>query len=408
MTARTPRPASRKRLTADRRISQLEAILAIASRINAGNTLEEVLDHIYEGFRRLIPYDRLGCALIEARSGRVQAIWARSRAERLELDRGYSATLAGSSLARIAATGRPRILNDLQKYAAMHPASEATRRVVADGVRSSLTCPLVANGKAIGFLFFSSNKAATYTAAHTDAYQEIAALVSLVVEKTRAREELVETQGRLVAANRVLARAAYFDPLTGAPGRRYFDMLFEREWKRAMRHAEPLAVITVDVDHFKPYNDLYGHPAGDECLRKVAQALLSGARRGTDLVARVGGEEFAALLPATRPTEALALAGRLRKRVASLEIPHGGSPVAPHVTVSLGVAATVPRRGDDAKQLLRWADAALYRAKEAGRDRAVLAESDGLAEPEPRAARPTARVPRSRSSRARGSTARRE
>ena len=401
MTARIPRPATRKRHTADeRRISQLEAILAIASRINAGNTLEEVLDHIYEGFRRLIPYDRLGCALIDARSGRVQAIWARSRAERHELDRGYSATLAGSSLARIAATGRPRILNDLQKYATKHPASDATRRVVADGVRSSLTCPLIANGKAIGFLFFSSNKAATYTAEHTDAYQEIAALVSLVVERSRAHEELVETQGRLVAANRVLARAAYFDPLTGAPGRRYFDLLFEREWKRAMRHAEPLAVITIDVDHFKPYNDLYGHPAGDECLRQVAKALLSGARRGTDLVARVGGEEFAALLPATRPTEALALAGRLRKRVASLRIPHEGSPVAPHVTVSLGVASTVPRRDDDAKQLLRWADAALYRAKEAGRDRAVLAEGEGLAEPP--AAGPRARAPRSRADRARG------
>jgi len=243
---RNRRPAPR-RDAAERRIAELETILTIATRINAGVDLDEILDHIYESFRRLIPYDRLGCALIDDRTGRVQATWARSPAERHELDRGYSATLAGSSLARIIATGRPRILNDLEKYARMHPASDATRRVIADGVRSSLTCPLIANGKGIGFLFFSSNKPSTYTTAHTDAYQEIASLVSLAVEKARARDELLEVQKRLVAANRVLARAAYFDALTGAPGRRYFELLFEREWKRATRHAEPIAVVMIDV-----------------------------------------------------------------------------------------------------------------------------------------------------------------
>jgi diguanylate cyclase (GGDEF)-like protein len=241
-----------------------------------------------------------------------------------------------------------------------------------------LTCPLIANGKAIGFLFFSSNKPGTYTDAHTDAYQEIAALVSLAVERSRAFEELLETKKRLVATNSALARAAYFDALTGIPSRRYFDLVFEREWKRATRHSEPLALIIADVDHFKLYNDLYGHPAGDECLRRVAQSLLGAAKRGTDLVARIGGEEFAALLPHTRPADALAFAERLREGVEGLAISNGRSPIEPYVTLSLGVACAVPGRELEANALLRVADAALYRAKEGGRNRAVLTELHAL------------------------------
>jgi len=355
-----------------RRVSELEAILAISVRINAGFTTEQVLNHVYEGFRHLLPYDRLGCAVIDARSGWVRSLWVRSGAKGLALTAGYSAPLAGSGLADIIATGRPRILNDLEEHLRRHPGSESTRRIVADGVRSSLTCPLIANAKPIGFLFFSSCRPATYTAAHTAAYQEIAALISLVLERSLAYDELRQTKKRLEAANGVLARAAFFDALTGAPGRRYFDLLLQREWARAARYGEPLSVIMLDVDHFKGYNDTYGHPAGDECLRRVAESLLGGAQRAADVVARIGGEEFAAVLPRTPPAEALAVAERLRQGVEALDIRHEASRVAPHVTVSLGVTGGVPQRDGNAREFLRFADAALYRAKQGGRNRAVI------------------------------------
>lgn len=359
-----------------RRNSELQAMLAVLARVNAGVTLDEVLNHLYESFQVLIPYDRMGCALIDAESGNVTSIWARSRAAELRMGPGHSAPLAGSSLAEIVASGRPRILNDLRQYLEDHPASGSTRLIVAEGIRSSLTCPLVAVGRAIGFLFFSSNEPGTYTGAHTAVYQEIASLVSLLVEKSRTHDELLETKERLVTANAALAHAAYFDALTGAPGRRYFDLLFEREWKLAARHGEILSVLVIDIDHFKQYNDTYGHPGGDRCLQQVAQSLLGGVKRGTDVVARIGGEEFAALLPRTAAPQAISVAEHLRRGVESLAIPHAGSPVAPHVTISVGVAGCVPPREDrdDPGALIRAADAALYRSKQAGRNRVSAAD----------------------------------
>lgn len=354
-------------------MAELEAILAIATRLNAGLTTEEVLDQIYDGFRALLPYDRLGCAVL-GEDGQVRSIWRRSTSERSALGTGYSAPLEGSSLADIVATGRPRTIDDLEQHLLARPRSEATRLIVSEGVRSSLTCPLIANGRPIGFLFFSSFERCTYTATHTAAYQEIAALVSLALEKSLAYDALRDAKERLEAANRQLTQAAYFDALTCVPSRRYFDLLFEREWSRAKRHGEPLSVIMIDVDYFKQYNDTYGHLAGDECLRRVSDALSQGVKRGTDVIARFGGEEFVAVLPATDRAEAFSVAERLRQAIEALRIAHEGSKVAAHVTVSQGVAGGVPREGDG-KDLLRTADTALYQAKAGGRNRTVIGGS---------------------------------
>jgi diguanylate cyclase (GGDEF)-like protein len=142
-----------------------------------------------------------------------------------------------------------------------------------------------------------------------------------------------------------------------------------------MRRSEPLSLIMMDIDYFKQYNDRYGHPAGDQCLKRIAASIRSGAKRGTDMVARIGGEEFVALLPGTCAPEALSIAERLRQGVRELDIEHQGSAIDPRVTISLGVAGCIPGRNDDRRTLLRAVDAALYRAKSAGRNRATLAES---------------------------------
>ncbi len=161
------------------------------------------------------------------------------------------------------------------------------------------------------------------------------------------------------------------DGLTGISNRRHFDRALEMEWQRALRASEYLALIMIDIDFFKSYNDNYGHAAGDDCLRRVARALNKFPKRSSDHVARYGGEEFAIILPDTDAHGAAITARRLKDSVESLDIEHAHSPVAPHVTISLGAAAMVPPRNDDAPDtiLIEAADEALYEAKAAGRNK---------------------------------------
>jgi len=166
-----------------------------------------------------------------------------------------------------------------------------------------------------------------------------------------------------------LERMARLDGLTGVANRRTFDDLMLREWKRLARAGVPLAVIMIDVDHFKQYNDTYGHGAGDICLQRVTKAAEGALQRPADIVARYGGEEFVALLPETALEGALAVAEGIRAAVVTLAIAHKGSKAAAHVTVSLGVAAMVPDADKPPSVLLEAADAQLYAAKADGRNR---------------------------------------
>jgi diguanylate cyclase (GGDEF)-like protein len=158
------------------------------------------------------------------------------------------------------------------------------------------------------------------------------------------------------------------DALTGIANRRQFDELLQQQWHQAQRSSAPLALAVLDVDWFKPYNDLYGHPAGDACLRQIAQALQATLSRSTDLVARYGGEEFVLLAPLTDLTGARLLAEKLAAAVAALNLPHQGSPFA-RVTLSIGVAALIVTPGMQPQALVQRADEALYRAKQQGRNR---------------------------------------
>jgi len=346
----------------------LRALLDVTGKINSGLVIEEVLNYIYESFGELIPYDRIGCALIDPVEMSVRSIWARANCDSLELSPGYTAPLERTSLAGILESGKPRILNDLQAYVREHPCSDATRRIVREGHRSSLTCPLIVEGRPVGFLFFSSKQPGVYAGAHVETYLEIAFHISVIVEKGRLHKELLETKRRLLEANQALVQLANLDGLTGLPNRRYFDLLFEREWSRVNRFSEPLSVIVADIDYFKQYNDMYGHPTGDNCLKRVAETLSRNTQRGTDLVARLGGEEFIILLPSTDRTGAVTMAERLRRLVGELRIQHNGSAVSTHVTISLGVAGGLPLKGQSAEELLEAADSALYRAKASGRN----------------------------------------
>jgi diguanylate cyclase (GGDEF)-like protein len=189
--------------------------------------------------------------------------------------------------------------------------------------------------------------------------------INPAVLKARIRNHLELKQNR-----DELVRLARTDGLTGLYNRRTFDDLLQREWRRLARTGEPLAVIMMDVDHFKLYNDTYGHGGGDVCLQRVARAAVGALQRPADVVARYGGEEFVALLPETKLEGAIAVAEAIRAAVAALEIPHTASKTAAHVTVSLGAACTVPQPDKDPASLLELADQQLYAAKSEGRNRA--------------------------------------
>jgi diguanylate cyclase (GGDEF)-like protein len=158
------------------------------------------------------------------------------------------------------------------------------------------------------------------------------------------------------------------DHLTGISNRRRFDDSLAQEWQRAAREQTPLSLVAIDIDHFKAYNDHYGHPQGDQCLIRVARALVTCVTRPTDLVARCGGEEFAGLLPSTDSAGAARLAGQMRAAIEAEGLEHARSPTHPHVTISLGVATVVPQAEESAQLLVDLADAALYEAKGAGRN----------------------------------------
>ncbi|MTW04367.1 diguanylate cyclase [Duganella ginsengisoli] len=191
----------------------------------------------------------------------------------------------------------------------------------------------------------------------------------------RVREADMHTC-ELEVLNRKLAELSATDGLTGIANRRRFDEALASEWSRAARLRTPLALAMLDVDWFKKFNDHYGHQAGDECLRRVALVLAGCMRRAGDLGARYGGEEFAFIAPNCDEQHARQLAAKISNALHSLAMPHQLSEFG-YVTVSIGVAIITPTAGDAPDRLVKAADAALYRAKEQGRNRTVF--DDGAA-----------------------------
>ena len=180
--------------------------------------------------------------------------------------------------------------------------------------------------------------------------------------------ELMQEAGRVARANAQLEQMLQTDVLTGLANRRAFEQALDAEWRRAQREQTSISLLMIDIDCFKGFNDRYGHPAGDQCIRSVANALVAQAYRPADIAARIGGEEFAIILPVTEESGARQVAERLRLSVVALNLTHEGSETG-FVTISVGAATIRPYAVEESSaQLVSWADHALYRAKTSGRN----------------------------------------
>jgi len=249
-------------------------------------------------------------------------------------------------------------------------------------IRANLIVPVVYKDELWGLLCAHQCSAAR----HWESFEvellcQLANQMAIAIQQSRLFRQLEE-------ANRHLQRLASSDGLTQVANRRYFDEYLAQEWQRMSREATPLSLILCDIDYFKAYNDAYGHPAGDNCLQQVAIAISESVKRPADLVARYGGEEFAVILPNTGIEGAVQVAEAIRTRVRDLELVQANTQVSQYVTLSVGIACTVPRpartcpRGESLKAphctllhpesspaaLIAAADRALYQAKAAGRN----------------------------------------
>jgi diguanylate cyclase (GGDEF)-like protein len=353
----------------EKKLGDLERLSKITERANAGLVLDEVLNFLYDSFRVVIPYDRIGLALLEDEGRTVRARWARTDAKDVFLKEGYAAPLKGSSLEEVIRVGKPRILNDLEYYLKEHPWSESTRRVVQEGMRSSLTCPLKALGKPVGFIFFSSKEANTYVEEHQDLFLRIAGEISMILEKSRLYQKVVDLNQKLLETQSELEHQATHDSLTKVWNRAAILEVLDKELSRSRREMKPLSVIMTDIDRFKALNDSHGHQAGDMVLYEVARRLSSSLRT-SEWVGRYGGEEFLIVVYPCDERAAMSLMERLRTSVCSRGIQTNGRQL--ETSISLGASVGFNTKRIDAETFVRVADEALYRAKNGGRNRSEV------------------------------------
>jgi diguanylate cyclase (GGDEF)-like protein/PAS domain S-box-containing protein len=258
--------------------------------------------------------------------------------------------------------GRIHVVDDLDtaKLAPCH-----YRLLAQFQVKANLVVPILQGEQLWGLLVAHHCAAArSWQQVEIDFLKQLATQVGIATQQSQLYEQLKEV-------NQKLHRLAAVDSLTQIPNRRYFDAYLNAEWRRMAREQMPLSLILCDIDYFKHYNDTYGHPAGDACLRQVAAVLRKTLKRPADLVSRYGGEEFAIVLPNTNRRGMIWIAELIQQSVRGLNIAHRASCVSDRVTLSLGGATVVPSPGGFSQRLVDAADRALYQAKEEGRDRAI-------------------------------------
>lgn len=344
-------------------IERNQLLTQIMLEINLNLRTKDVLNHIYESFNQLIPYDRISLALIEGKGHKLKVHWVRANYKVQKLREGFSSSIMNCSLKELVDTGELQVINDLASYYQKHPESNSTKAILSEGIRSNVTCPLISTGSTIGFVFFSSCKKNAYKHSHNELFVQIASQLSTLVEKSKLYK-IVRINKQLIEKKNKLEKQVSHDALTGLLNRPAIFNIFHKQLLSAKRQNLGIAVIMIDIDHFKKINDSYGHSTGDTVLCHVANRLLESARIN-EYVGRIGGEEFLVILSPCDKEGAIKAAERLRVAISSKEIITEGQLIP--VTISLGITINITNVLEE-NQLLRQADEALYLAKNKGRN----------------------------------------
>ena len=354
----------------------LLAILRVSQALSSETSLGKLRARIVESLGAMSGASTVRVALFDDRQQRWFVSVANDDAPSLRVEDAAERALFPSSAFRyVERTSQPLLVEDATKDDRF-----ATDPYLARLERCSLlVVPISSQGVLRAVLMLENElSTGTFTTDRLDAVKLVAGQLAVSIENASLYASLEETVAErtqaLEAANRKLETLSITDALTGLANRRRFIDFFDSEWKRAQRTGDSLGLAIVDVDHFKSYNDRYGHLAGDACLQLVANEMNRHIREGIDLVARYGGEEFAIVLPGAGLRETRNVIERVRAGINMLTEPHASGERS-FVTVSIGATAVVPQAHGEAQQLIAAADALLYRAKKSGRNRA-FAEGD--------------------------------
>ena len=337
----------------ERRARLLEMVSEVSKAALEAGELHPLLDRIVRYVQQHFGLSLASILLVEEERGEFK-LAARAGTLELRVDPGTRWPLRTGVVGRALRLGKTQLVLDVHSdpdYLPLH-----------EDVTSELVVPIRFRNRMLGVFDLESTTPDAFPNENLVVFQTFADQLAGAIHMAAINQELEE-------ANQRLQRLSSIDGLTGIPNRRQLDETLQTEWRRSFRHDTPISIVMFDLDEFKCFNDAYGHQAGDECLRQVASTLHDGLRRAGDLVARYGGEEFAAVLPESDLRGALQYADAARLAVENLAIAHGGSPVAPVVTVSVGVASALPRRGASPNDLIARADQALYQAKRRGKNR---------------------------------------
>jgi len=337
-------------------IRQLAMVNRVARIALQDLSVRPMLQRIVDALAEEFGWEFVACARIDAARGEFVCEAVRSDL-RSEIRVGYRRALGSGVVGECALTGRTLDIEDARTHANMVD--------TLGGTLSELCVPVVHNGEVLSVLNAESRRLAAFRGQRV-LLETVADQVAGILRAAGLLEELQLANHTLRAANLSLEGETQRDELTGIANRRGFDRRLGAALAERLQSGQPLALLLVDVDYFKAYNDSLGHPAGDACLGTIAGLLAEVVEGSLVSLARYGGEEFALIAPGASLTAATDLAGRLRSKVEARAIPHPTSPLG-GVTVSIGVALASP--GDTGPQLVQRADTLLYEAKRAGRNR---------------------------------------
>ena len=342
-----------ERNASGRRAMLMEILAQVSHEALQGDTLEAVLQAIVDCATRRLPVTIASIILLNDEGTHfVQEVWSGRLDLQLPGDLPWPVTLGVAG--RCVRSGAPQLIVDVQADADYVPGNRE--------VSSEYIVPIRHRGRLHGVLNLEST--------HRDFFMpEVCAAFDAIADQVAGAIHVARVVRELEQANHKLEQLSMSDGLTGIANRRCFDRRLHEEWQRHVVEQRPLALLLVDVDCFKALNDASGHLYGDECLRELARLCGAALRGGEDLVARYGGDELALLLPHCTLDQAMTIAEDLREQVQARAMAHPCSPVAPYVTVSIGISAVHPHESPSADTLIAASDGALYSAKQQGRNR---------------------------------------